>query len=101
MNSISADQRSDKEQLLQRKQQELQAYQQNAQAQIQNDQATEQGKLFDKISDFTKAYAKEKGYKMVLTFSKTNPVVLYGDPSLDVTADVVKRLNDQYTKDKK
>jgi len=101
MNTISADQRSDKEQLLQRKQQELQAYQQNAQAQVQNDQATEQSKLYDKIADFTKTYAKEKGYKMVLTFSKTNPTVLFGDPSLDVTADVVKRRNDEYTKDKK
>jgi outer membrane protein len=37
----------------------------------------------------------------VLTFSKANPTVLYGDPSLDVTADVVKRMNEAYAKDKK
>jgi len=101
MNSLSADQRASTEQRLQRKNQELQAYKENASAQLQNEQAGENSKLYDKISDFTKAYAKEKGYKMVLTFSKANPTVLYGDPSLDVTADVVKRLNEAYAKDKK
>ncbi|WP_183566145.1 OmpH family outer membrane protein [Mucilaginibacter sp. SP1R1] len=99
--TMPADQRQTQEQLLQRKQQELQGYQQNATAEFQQSQATENTKLYDKISDFTKSYAKEKGYKLVLTFSKANPTVLYGDASLDVTADVVKKLNDAYAKDKK
>jgi outer membrane protein len=68
---------------------------------LQQEQASENSKLYDKLSDFTKAYAKEKGYKLVLTFSKANPTVLFGDPSLDVTLDVVKRLNDAYAKEKK
>ena len=85
----------------QRKQQELQAYQQNASAQLQNDQADEQNKLFTKISDFAKAYAKEKGYKYILTTSRANTTVLFGEPSLEVTADAIKRLNDAYAKDKK
>jgi outer membrane protein len=101
MNTMSAEQRAPIEQRLQRKQQELQAYKENATAQFQNDQAGEGNKLYDKIADFTKQYAKEKGYKLVLTFSKANPTVLYGDPSLDVTADVLKRLNDAYAKEKK
>lgn len=100
-NSLSADQRSSTEQRLGRKQQELQAYEQNANAQFQNESASEQAKLFDKVSDFAKQYAKEKGYKLVLTYSKANPTVLFGDPSLDVTNDVVKRLNDLYAKEKK
>jgi outer membrane protein len=99
--TMSADQRQSTEQRLARKQQELQAYSQNANAAFQNESASENQKLYDKIADFVKQYAKEKGYKMVLTFSKANPTVLYGDPSLDVTADVVKRLNDAYSKDKK
>ncbi|MGN8071740.1 OmpH family outer membrane protein [Mucilaginibacter sp. SG564] len=99
--TLPADQRQATEQRLQRKQQELQGYQQNANAEFQNAQATENAKLYDKIADFTKSYAKEKGYKLVLTYSKANPTVLYGDPSLDVTADVVKRLNEAYAKDKK
>jgi outer membrane protein len=99
--SLSADQRQSTEQRLQRKNQELQQYQQNAGAELQNLQGTEQAKLYDKVADFAKTYAKEKGYKLVLTYSKANPTVLFGDPSLDVTNDVVKRLNELYTKDKK
>lgn len=100
-NTMSADQRAATEQRLQRKGQEFQQYSQNAGAQVQNDQSNEQVKLYEKISDFMKAYAKEKGYKMILTYQKGNATMLYGDPSLDVTADVVKRLNDDYSKNKK
>jgi outer membrane protein len=99
--TLSADQRTPIEQRLQRKAQELQTYKQNAGAQVQNDQVSEQTKLYERLVDFTKAYAKEKGYKMVLTFKKGDPTMLYGDPGLDITADVIKRLNDAYAKDKK
>lgn len=101
VNTMPADKRQSTEQLLQREQQDLQSYQQNASAEFQNVQATENTKLYDKIADFVKSYAKEKGYKLVLTYSKANPTVLYGDVSLDVTADVTKRLNDAYAKEKK
>jgi outer membrane protein len=99
--TLPADQRQAQEQQLQRKQQELQGYQQNATAEFQNEQATESNKLYDKVSEFAKGYAKEKGYKLVLMYSKANPTVLYGDASLDVTSDVVKRLNEAYGKEKK
>ncbi len=101
MGTLSADQRQSTEARLQREQQSLQTYQQNATAEFQNSQSTENGKLYDKIADLTKEYAKEKGYKMILTYSKANPTVLYGDPSLDVTADVLKKLNDAYKNEKK
>ncbi|HTD40642.1 MAG TPA: OmpH family outer membrane protein [Mucilaginibacter sp.] len=100
-NTLSADQRATTEQRLQREGQEFQQYQQNAAAQFQNEQADEQKKLYEKVAAFIKDYAKEKGYKMVLTFQKGNTTMWYGDPGLDVTADVVKRLNDAYAKDKK
>lgn len=100
-NTMPADQRQTTEQRLQREQQDLQTYQQNATAQFQSEQASETGKVYDKIVEFTKAYAKEKGYKLVLTYSKASLTVLYGDKSLDVTADVLKGLNDAYVKEKK
>lgn len=99
--TMSADQRASTEQKLQRDGQQVQAYEQNATAEFQQMSASEQSKLYDKIADFAKTYAKEKGYKLVLTYSKANPTVLFGDPSLDVTQDVVKRLNDLYSKEKK
>ena len=100
-NTMSADQRSSTEQRLSREGQDFQSYKQNAGAQLQSDVTAEQTKFFDKVSDFVKQYAKEKGYKLVLTYQKGNATVLYGDASLDVTADVIKRLNDAYTKEKK
>ncbi|MDB5130262.1 MAG: skp [Mucilaginibacter sp.] len=99
--TMAADVRQSTEQRLQREQQDFQTYQQNEAAAFQNEQTSENAKLYDKIADFVKGYAKEKGYKLVLTYSKANPTVLYGDPALDVTADVAKKLNDAYSKDKK
>ena len=58
--TLSADQRAATEQRLARKQQELQTYNQNASAQIQQEQAAENAKLYDKIADFLKGYAKKK-----------------------------------------
>jgi len=100
-NTLSADQRSTTEQRLQREGQEFQSYQQNASAQFQNETAGEQQKLYEKVASTIKDYAKEKGYKMVLSFQKGNTNLWYGDTGVDVTADVLKRLNDAYAKEKK
>jgi outer membrane protein len=100
-NTLSADQRSTTEQRLQREGQEFQSYQQNAGAQFQNEQATEQQKLYEKVAGVIKDYAKEKGYKMVLSFQKGNTNLWYGDPGVEVTADILKKLNDAYSKEKK
>jgi len=99
--TLPADQRAATEERLSRKQQELQAYQQNAGAALQNEQATEQEKLYDKIADYLKIYAKDKGYKMVLTYQKGNSAILFADPSLDVTSEVIIGLNEGYKSDKK
>ena len=98
---MAADQRQVKEQHLQREQQDLQNHQQDAAAGFQNEQMNANNKVYDKIADFAKSYAKEKGYKLVLMYSKANPTILYGDQTLDVTTDVIKRLNEAYLKEKK
>jgi outer membrane protein len=97
--TMPADQRQVTEQRLQREQQQLQGYQQNESAQLQDDKATQYQKVYDKVDDFVKNFAKQNGYKLVLTYSKNVQTVIYGDPSLDVTADVVKGLNDAYAKE--
>jgi outer membrane protein len=99
--TLPADKRQETEQRLAREQQEFQQYQQSEGADLQKYQAEETEKLFVKLADFAKSYAKEKGYKLVLTYSKTAPGVLYVDPSLDITNEAVKVLNDAYAKDKK
>jgi outer membrane protein len=100
-NTLPADQRAATEQRLARKQQELQAYQQNASSALQNEQAKEQEALYNKVAEYLKGYAKTKGYKMVLTYSKGNSAILFADESLDVTSAVIVGLNEAYTKDKK
>jgi len=35
----------------------------------------------------------------VLTYSKANPAMLYGDESLDITQDVLIGLNEEYKKE--
>ncbi|MGO4877366.1 OmpH family outer membrane protein [Pedobacter psychrotolerans] len=96
--TLSADQRKTTEERLGRKGQELQAYQQNAGGALQNEQAVETEKLYDKVAGYLKTYSKEKGYKMVLTYSKGNSAILFADESLDITSDVIKGLNAEYTK---
>ncbi len=99
--TMAADQRASTEERLARKQQELQAYQQNAGSALQRDQAAEQEKLYDKVADYLKDYAKKKGFKMVLTYSKGNSAILFADESLDITSEVIIGLNDAYKADKK
>jgi outer membrane protein len=95
--TLAADQRKSTEERLARKQQELQTYQQNAGGALQNEQAVETEKLYDKVAGYLKTYAKEKGYKMVLSYTKGS-TILFADESLDVTSDVIKGLNAEYTK---
>lgn len=100
-NTLPADQRASTEERLARKQQELQTYTQNAGAALQNEQAAENEKLYDKVADYLKGYAKKKGYKMVLTYAKGNSAILFADESLDVTSEVIVGLNEAYKNDKK
>lgn len=100
-NTMSADQRATTEERLARKQQELATYNQNAGNALSTEEAAENEKLYNKVSEYLKIHAKEKGYKYVLTYSKSNPVVLYGDETLDITKEVVEGLNAEYKKEKK
>ena len=99
--TLSADQRATTEERLARKQQELATYNQNAGNALANEEAVENEKLYNKVSEYLKQYAKSKGYKIVLTYSKSNPSVLYADESLDITKAVVEGLNIEHKKDKK
>lgn len=99
--TLSADQRASTEERLARKQQELATYNQNAGNALANEEAVENEKLYNKVAEYLKIYAKSKGYKIVLTYSKSNPTVLYADESLDVTKEVVEGLNAEYKKEKK
>lgn len=96
--SLTPAQKAATEKRLQKKQQDLQLMEQNSTKQLQDIQATQTDQLYDRIAKFLKTYTKQKGYKIVLTYSRSNPSMLFGDESLDVTKDVVAGLNEEYKK---
>ncbi len=57
--------------------------------------------ISEKVADYLKVYAKDKGYKMVLKYQKGMGDILFADESLDVTHEVIKGLNEAYNKEKK
>ncbi|WP_240676017.1 OmpH family outer membrane protein [Botryobacter ruber] len=97
---MTNEQRANTEERLAQKQQMLQMKSQNAGNQMAKEESEEMKKLYDRVEDYLKKYSDEKGYKMVLTYSRGNSAILYSDSTLDVTSDVVKGLNEEYTAEK-
>lgn len=94
--NMSATERQATEERLARKQQELAQLEQNAAKAIDQDHATESKAVYSAITEYLKKHAEENGYKYVLTYSKTTPSVLYADPALDITKEVIEALNKEY-----
>lgn len=99
--TMSAADRQSTEERLARKQDELARHNQNASTSFAQEEASENEKLYGRITDYLKKHAKEKGFKFVLTYSATNPGVLYADESLEITDEVLTALNAAYEKEKK
>jgi outer membrane protein len=95
-NALTPVQKAATEKRLAKKQQDLQALSQNTGKQLQDIEASENATLYERINTFLKMYTKTKGYKIVLTYSKSSPSMLYGDDSLDVTKEVLAGLNAEY-----
>jgi len=68
---------------------------------LQEDYQKEFQALTDTIQNFTKVFAKKKGYDFILCKSSGIDNVLYADEKYDVTDEVVAALNKLYSKDKK
>ncbi|MEO6849030.1 MAG: OmpH family outer membrane protein, partial [Mucilaginibacter sp.] len=99
--SLTPMQKAATEKRLAKKQQDLEALNQNTAKQLQDESTEQNSKLYDRIALFLKTYSKTKGYKLILTYSKANPSLLYGDDSLDITKDVVAGLNEEFKKEPK
>ena len=97
--SLTPMQKAATEKRLAKKQQDLQTLGQSTSQQLQEEEANQNSKLYDHIAAYLKNYTKLKGYKIVLTYSRANPSMLYGDDSLDVTKEVLVGLNEEYKKE--
>ena len=98
--TMSASERQAVQERLARKQQELAQLNQNASASLAQDENTEVNAVYNTISEYLKKHAEEKGYQYVLTYSRSNPAVIYADPKLDITKEVVEGLNKEYASKK-
>ena len=79
-------------------QQDLQDLEARLSNSLQEEYQKEFQALTDTIQNFTKSYAKEKGYDFILCKSSGIDNVLYANEAYDVTDEVVKALNKRYTK---
>ncbi|GAA4298429.1 OmpH family outer membrane protein [Nibribacter koreensis] len=93
---MTNEQRAATEQRLAQKEQQLQAQNQNASNQLAKEENEEMKKIYDKVEAYLKKLSAEKGYKMVLSYTRGNSAILYGDESLDITQAVLKGLNEEY-----
>ena len=81
---------------LQQRQQQLQYAAQNVGQQLQMELGTEMDTLVKSVKKFIKEYGKEKGYDYVYGTGEAVSI-LYAKDSYDITAEVVKLLNDKYS----
>ena len=84
---------------LQERQQELQNLGQQKQMEIEDENAVLYRKVMDAIQTYVEKYNTEHNYALILTTTAGNPV-LTGSPSLDITAEILTGLNDEYVKSK-
>ncbi|WP_345890354.1 OmpH family outer membrane protein [Rufibacter aurantiacus] len=97
---MTQEQRAATEQRLAQKEQQLAAQQQTSGNQLAKDENDEMKKIYEKVEAHLMKISKEKGYKMVLTYTRGNSAILYGDASLDITDETVKGLNEDYKANK-
>ncbi len=93
---MTMEQRNSTEQRLAQRQQQLQELSQSTGNKLVAEESEEMKKIYDKVEAYLEQLAKERGYKMVLTYQRGNSAILYGDSTLDITTDVVAGLNQQY-----
>jgi outer membrane protein len=76
---------------IERQQTDAQRFQQDAQAEINELQQEVQNEFVKKVTPLIEQVAKEKGLQMV--FDVTSAGIAWGDPGLDLTAEVIKKLD--------
>lgn len=80
---------------LQKKGQNLQMFEQSLQQQMLEERDKVNEQLFTKLTDFLKAYSKERGIEVIMKYDRESDLLFAGD-SLDISRDVIKGLNDAW-----
>lgn len=80
---------------LQKQEQELSYAQQALVEQLREESGVEMDSLVKNVKKFIKDYGKEKGYTYIYGTGEA-ATILYAEDKLDITAEIVKLLNDKY-----
>ena len=91
----------ERNQVLTNRQAELENLSAQKEAEIQEEQAVMFNKVMDAIQTYVAKYNQEKKFALILTTTDASTTVLCGDPNLDITAEIIEGLNNEYVSDKK
>ncbi len=95
VNNMTIGQVKTLEEDLAKKQQNLQLFEQRITQELMNDQSKLNEELYKRVTAFLKKYGEEKGLKMVFKLDPGSDI-LYGQGALDITDEVIGRLNEEY-----
>lgn len=79
-------------------QQTLQTRKEGMSVQFQGKLEAFNEELHNQMDEFLTQYSRDKGYDYVLSYTRSNPIILYGDKKFDITDDVVKGMNERTEK---
>ena len=81
------------EKRLSQMQQSLETRKQSMEQQFMKDQEVFNNNLHDQLDSFLTEYNKSKHFDYILSYSRSNPVIMYADKGLNITEDVLKGMN--------
>ena len=85
---------------LMQRQQNLQNDAAKKEAELQEEQAVLNNQVYYAVKEFIEKYNEEHQFSLILTTSGVTNTVLNVNPGLDITADVLKGLNEEYIKNR-
>jgi outer membrane protein len=92
---LTRSQAEEQQQRLVEREQNLQSLSQQKQMELAEEEAVMMRRVMDAIQTYITKYNQDKGYALILSVP-----VLAGDPSLNITQDVLTGLNEEYIKSK-
>lgn len=98
---LTRTQAEEQQQRLMEKEQNLRTLGQQKQMEMAEEQDVLYRKVMDAVKTYLNKYNQEKGYALILTTSGASNNVIVGNPSLDITNNVLIGLNEEYVKSKK
>lgn len=97
---LTRSQAETQQQALLQREQDLRNLTGQKQMEMQEEEAVMLRRVMDAIQTYLNEYNETHNYALILSTSGSNPVIV-GNPSLDITNDVLKGLNEEYIQSKK